>query len=269
MLLLKTSQFGIIRYEKKCENSLRYKISKNMNIATLYDLRTNKIRKEKELLEVLLESSDSVFEVGCGTGRIISMLSSRVHNIIGVEANKEFADRAKSRFSQNINVNIIEGDFQEISVSEKFDAVLFMFNIFCEFITPQQRIAVLKKAKEMISNDGIIILANDMPNFSNWCKKEDCYEATLPSIEANVLPWQCKMYVKRNTIEQTSKCQVQYTAPDNKNIIEDSYTSALLTRSELLTLYYCLGFKIEEFGGYDFSRLTDKSTTMIHILRKN
>lgn len=240
-----------------------------MNIATLYDLRTNKIYKERELLEALLKDTKSVFEVGCGTGRIISMLSDYVYSITGAEVNREFADRAKNRFSQNININIIEGDFQEIDIHEKFDAVLFMFNIFCEFTTPQQRIAALKKAKEMISDDGVIVLANDTPDFSSWCKREDCYEITLPLIGSNALPWKCKMHVKRNIREQTSKCQVQYIAPDNKSIIEDSYASALLTRSELLTLYHCLGFKIEEFGGYDFSKLTDKSTIMIHILRKD
>ena len=119
-----------------------------------------------------------------------------------------------------------------------------MFNVFCEFITPQQRIAALKKAKEMIYDDGVIVLANDMPDFSSWCKQEDCYEITLPLIDSNALPWKCKMHVKRNTIEQISKCQVQYIASDNKSITEDSCTSALLTRSELLTLYNCLGFKI-------------------------
>ena len=79
--------------------------------ALLLYMLPNKIYKERELLEVLLKDTKPVFEVGCGTGRIISMLSDYVYSITGAEVNKKFADRAKNRFSQNININIIEGDF--------------------------------------------------------------------------------------------------------------------------------------------------------------
>lgn len=239
-----------------------------MNVATLYDLRTGDMCKERQLLDKVVKSSQSVCEIGCGTGRIISMLSDRVLHITGIEANKEFANRAKIKFSKNTNVNIIEDNFLYIKTSAKFDVILLVFNVLCEFITPKIRIEALKKAKAMLSDGGIIILANDMPDFTKWCKKNDCYENTLFPAEQNSAPWDYKIYINRDQIEQISKCQIKYICRNkSQDIIEDSYASALLTRSELLTMYYCLGFQVEEFGDYNLNNLTDKSEVMIHILR--
>lgn len=76
-----------------------------------------------------IDLSDVLVDVGCGMGRVISWWLKRYPNeIIGVEYNKELAERVRDNFSKFSNVTVICGDILDHMPSN--GTVFYLFNPF-------------------------------------------------------------------------------------------------------------------------------------------
>ena len=240
---------------------------KEINRALLYDLRTQRITEDILDIKQLTKDFKNILEVGSGTGRILKHLASSKNVVLtGVEKDSLMCEIGRQKCERNKNIRVINEDFLKYQTSEKFDCVLFGFNVLTEFVDVRSRCLAIQKAKELLSSKGNIIIINDLPVFSDWSNIEAKYEFTLS--DRNLGKWNCTIICTRDLINQTSKCRVSYLRVDaDCRDIFDEYSSALLTRNELLILYMSNDLKIaEEYGSYDLNPLGTDSKVDIHIL---
>ncbi len=241
---------------------------REINRALLYDIRTQRITDDLLAIKQLTKNCQKIIEVGSGTGRILKYLATTKNTVLtGIEIDSIMYEIGRQKCERNKNIRIINENFLKYRTSEKFDCVLFGFNVLTEFIDIPSRFAAINKAKQLLSDNGRIIITNDLPVFANWSKNNVKYE--FPLSDPKLGKWICKINCSRDLINQISKCRVYYSQVDGSHPkVCDQYSSALLTRNELLVLYIASKLKIvAEYGSYDLVPLDANSQVVIHVLK--
>lgn len=88
---------------------------------------------EAELLEAMPATVERVLDLGCGDGRLISLLLDHrddVREAVGLDSSPPMLDLARARFEGDHRVQIVEHDLAEpLPVSAPFDAVVSGFAV--------------------------------------------------------------------------------------------------------------------------------------------
>ena len=242
--------------------------NKKTTAAMLYDLRTANISSDLCAIATLT-AGKSVLEVGCGTGRIIkALVNNGCPRIVGIECDEEKLRLATGdpAIAKASGVSLYAADFLAYETNERFERVLFCFNVLCEFTDVQKRITVLKAASSLLVENGQIVVACAIEDFNSLAKERMTYTFTIgEGAEA----WDVRIDAQRRHIEQISDCVLLYKNRKTGEEVCDRYTSSLLTRNELLATYSAAGLRVTaEYGGYDLSMLSCESKTLIHVLDK-
>jgi SAM-dependent methyltransferase len=234
-----------------------------MNIAELYHLRTSLIDSDLPAICELCRGVESVLEIGSGTGRILQALLP-LPRLVGVEINPEYLRFAQQRFAQHSHVQLIGANFLSVELAERFDRVLFVFNVLGEFHPVENRIAVLAKARSLLTPGGRVLVMNTVPDFENWFKKTTMHEWALAGADG----WRCRIECERDFVEEVSRCTVSYSSSNSEETIRDQYELALLTRSELRAIFAAAGLVVEaEYGCAALKPVTAQSDKLIHVLK--
>ena len=98
-----------------------------------------------------LNEDSWVLDVGCGTGKHWPAVFASGARVIGVDISAQMVQRAKEKFPF---VTIHQQAVQDLSVSEKFDAVLFL-DVF-DAISPEDWPQTLSNLRSAIRRGGIL-----------------------------------------------------------------------------------------------------------------
>jgi len=100
--------------------------------------------------------TESILEIGSGTGRILHQLESRAKRIVGIDHAKEMLRSARRRVSDK--VELIEAEAQSIPLPDfSFDYVLCLFNTFGNFEGDQND--YIQEMRRLLKTDGEIHLS--------------------------------------------------------------------------------------------------------------
>jgi len=67
-------------------------------------------------------AGDTVIEIGCGTGRLTTLLAERAARLIGVEIDEDLVDGLRERFAGAPNVSIVSADVMSTTPEELLEA---------------------------------------------------------------------------------------------------------------------------------------------------
>jgi 16S rRNA A1518/A1519 N6-dimethyltransferase RsmA/KsgA/DIM1 with predicted DNA glycosylase/AP lyase activity len=106
---------------------------------------------------VPLTEKDVFVDVGCGVGKVLSMLHSYYKNIIGVEIDPIIAELARNRVKDMDNVKVVTGNILDCKTEIKLATVFYLFNPFNSavldsFLTLVERVG-RKDVRIIYSND--------------------------------------------------------------------------------------------------------------------
>lgn len=245
-------------------------MTQTRNAAELYDLRTRHIAFDFPAINALIPADSQVLEVGAGTGRIIQQLRSKNCQIVAVELNPDAAEILRQRFSCDSHIQVKQGDFLSLSIHDNFDVVLFSFDVFSEFRSVENRIAAINHAGHLLRPGGSVILFNTVITSPNELSNEARFEFVIGDAESG--QFDCRIACQRSALFGISHCSVEYQSVSHATatIVRDNFTRALLSRNELLTLFTlhpeleC----VEEFDARSMSSVTERTETIVHILRR-
>ena len=240
---------------------------KEINRVSLYDLRTRRVMRDIDPIRQLIKGSQYILEVGSGTGRILRHLAEAKNTtFVGVEVDPLMYEIGQQNCKVYKNVELIKSDFLQYKTDRKFDCILFSFNVLAEFLDVSSRFEALRKAKELLSTMGKIIIINELLSFADMSKMNVKYKFIIGDKSSG--KWECAIDCSRDLIQQISRCRVTYSQIGGERLeVLDEYSNALLTRNELLTLYIGSGLKVDKkYGSYELGTLDTDSEVDIHVL---
>ena len=104
-----------------------------------------------------LDKTNSVLEIGVGTGRLALRFSQLCQKFTGIDISPKTVDRARENLSEQNNATILLGDFLTFDFDEQFD-VIYSSLTFMHFEDKQ---AVIDKVSSLLKNGGLFVLSTD------------------------------------------------------------------------------------------------------------
>ncbi len=114
------------------------------------------------LLQIYAPSTQSILELGCGTGVHAALLAGHGYEVYGVDLSAQMLEQANQRLlslppEEASKLQFQEGDIRTIRVDKKFDAVISLFHVFSYQITNQDLQAAFATARAHLKPGGVFI----------------------------------------------------------------------------------------------------------------
>jgi SAM-dependent methyltransferase len=144
--------------ENKCRNCLiqTEEAEKGLpeNLSEGNQIWTDNTTAEMQRLKQALKeyNPSSILEIGSGAGRIIQGVRETLleATITGVEKNQEMFSYLQGRFSEDRNVQLIQGDINNYLGQENYDLILCMMNTFGNIDNPEILKKILEQSQRFI-----------------------------------------------------------------------------------------------------------------------
>lgn len=152
---------------------------------------------EQYFLEKYMGKKGEVLNIGCGAGRESIALARRGFDVTGIDISENMIKSAKE-LSKSHNLNI---EFDVCSATDidrykdsNFDYIIFTRALYSYIPRKNLRIEVLRKAKKLLSNSGLIVISGYIVK-RKWYQKENISNF----IRRNIIS---KIYNLRHGIEK-------------------------------------------------------------------
>jgi SAM-dependent methyltransferase len=117
------------------------------------DKQVTFLRREFELDKPL-----RILDIPCGFGRHSVRLAGDGHQVVGIDLNPGFIQRArKSAYDEGVDVDFRLGDMREIEFFEDFDRAIMLFTSIGYF-ADEENLKILKKVAQAIKPGGLFCL---------------------------------------------------------------------------------------------------------------
>lgn len=136
-------------------------------VARYYDAEVGDRVDDLQLYSRLAdEYGDPIFDVGCGTGRVLLHLAQEGYRVDGIDDSREMLNRLDNKLTAMPHlrdyVSYKQGDVLTFETDEKYKLVLLTYNALMHFHTQEKQIQLLKKLYSITAVDGLLVL--DLPN---------------------------------------------------------------------------------------------------------
>jgi 2-polyprenyl-3-methyl-5-hydroxy-6-metoxy-1,4-benzoquinol methylase len=128
-----------------------YQVYQDKLVGNSAGIRKGVLEKRKffQIKNFLNKSSPTLLDIGCGGGTFLDVCKQNGWQVDGVDPSPS----ASKLILENYNINIHQGDFNNIKFNKTFD-VITLWGVLEHMSDP---ISTIKKAKELLNEDGLII----------------------------------------------------------------------------------------------------------------
>ena len=136
-------------------------------IARYYDAEVGERVDDLQLYSRLADTyGDPIFDVGCGTGRVLLHLAQEGYQVNGIDDSREMLNRLDNKLKAlphlRDNLNYIQGDILQMPTDQRYKLVLLTYNALMHFHTQPIQMMLLDKLHAITAQDGLLVL--DLPN---------------------------------------------------------------------------------------------------------
>jgi 2-polyprenyl-3-methyl-5-hydroxy-6-metoxy-1,4-benzoquinol methylase len=174
-----------------------------------------------------IKSGEKVLDVGCATGYLGKYLKKKEIEIVGIDYNDQYLEKAKDRniYSELINIDLNKINDKLNKYNNYFDSII-LFDVLEHLYNPME---VLKKLSKLLKKDGRFLV--DLPNISHGSIKYNLLINNFNYTPTGLLDsTHIRFYTPKSIIDNLSK---------NQFVIEEvkyNYTSTLGGYGQ--TVYY-------------------------------
>lgn len=104
-----------------------------------------------------LDMDKTVFEIGCGTGRIAKKIVNHCKKYVGIDISPKTIEVAKNYFKNYRNVFFINENFLEYDINQQFDIVCSTLT----FMHIREKKKALNKVFNLLKSKGLFVLSID------------------------------------------------------------------------------------------------------------
>jgi SAM-dependent methyltransferase len=125
--------------------------------------------------EMAAEYGSPIFEVACGTGRVMFHLAQAGYEVHGIDIEPAMLERARQRAAAlpalKERLTFIQGDILQYTSKQQYPLVIFPYNGLMHFHQQEQQLAVLRRLRDLMTDNGRLVL--DLPNPADSFGAED------------------------------------------------------------------------------------------------
>ena len=205
-------------------------------------------QKEVNFLKKIINKTDKIIDIGCGTGIHASLLEKDGYNIDGLDLNQEMLDIAKNRLSSNLyNQNILD-----INLNNKYNIIISMFAVINHLKDTIELEQALLNLKKILLPNGKIIIDLHNPK-SSGTKTDSCDNMK------RTMTW---IYNKESKIE---KSNIVFEI-DNQ-IYNDSHTFKIFTIEEITKSCEKIGLKVSHvLENYNIDKIGNQDSKNLQFI---
>ncbi len=130
-----------------------------LRFAQYYDSYIRGFREDLHLYGSFCNKTDTILEVGCGTGRVLEYLLKRGHAVTGVDISEEMLNLSRGKLSffvQSSALKLVRHNLADGSLSEQFTKVLVTFYTF-NYVVDRPEAFLKNTCSSMISGGSIVM----------------------------------------------------------------------------------------------------------------
>ncbi len=151
-------------------------------VARFYDAETgDRIDDLRLYSELAANQKGAIFDVGCGTGRVMIHLAQDGYAVHGVENDRAMLARLeqKLRLMPHLadKLQAVCADVLEYDCQERFGLILLSYNVMMQFLSQDAQIALLARLRGLLADDGLLVI--DLPNAGPVFASHDTDALTL------------------------------------------------------------------------------------------
>ncbi len=223
------------------------KIRKILNeTETGYDLISDKFSETRkhfwrdlEFIKDYVKDGDSVFDYGCGNGRLLELFSDKKINYFGVDISEKLINLAKNKYSgENIHFSKINPSQTSLASNDNFFNAVYSVAVFHHFPGKEYREQIVKELYRITKPGGHVIIT--VWNLWSACNDVATSGRQKKYIGEIIKNWWKKISGK--SFLDWNDCYV--TFKNNRGEIFKRYHHAF-TKREISRLLLKVGFKKE------------------------
>jgi SAM-dependent methyltransferase len=217
-----------------------------------------------------LKPTQTILDLGCGTGNHALPLARRGYDVVGVDRSQEMLAQVRIKAGQlgSAKAAFHDGDIRSLELGRKFDAVLMMFAVLGYQLNNDDVLAALRTARRHLNPGGILI-------FDVWYGPAVLH--IRPSERARVIPvgeGQIVRFAKGTLDVARQRCTVDYQLwrmKDDRVVarVEETHEMRFFFPLELSLLLETSGFLHLRTGDFpEFNREPDENTWNVVVVAK-
>lgn len=141
------------------------KLYNDADLAQFYDLE-NGWGDDMDFCLALARDAASVLDLGCGTGLLTAEIARTGTRAVGVDPALPMLEIARGR--PGGGVRWIEADARSVRLDETFDLIVLTGHAFQVFLTPEDRLAVLRTIAVHLAPGGCFVFDSRNPAVEKW-----------------------------------------------------------------------------------------------------
>ena len=110
-----------------------------------------------QLIQTYKPSSQSILELGCGTGLHAALLAEKKYLVHGIDQSADMIEKALIRKATSSKLSFAQADVRDYRSDEKYDVVISIFHVMSYQTTNKDLLAAFKTAQAHLKPEGIFI----------------------------------------------------------------------------------------------------------------
>ena len=239
----------------------------DVRLAALYDAFHPSVQRDDFAFYMpFIMSSQSVLDVGCGTGALLKRARESGHTgrLCGLDPAEGMLEQARALS----DIEWVAGDLGSASWDEEFDLVVMTGHAFQVLVEDETVLASFAAVRRCLKGDGRFAFETRNPGARAW-------ESWTPDNAREVVDGSGSVIRMAHEVElpasgDTVSFVTTFTSPDWDGPEVSRSTLRFLNADALGALLFDSGFKIEEqFGDWDRRPLDETSSEIITVARSN
>jgi len=235
--------------------------------AALYDLQYAAYRDDVPFyLRLADDQGGPVLELGAGTGRVTEALLAAGHEVVAVDASAAMLARARERLGDRPGLRLVHGDMREVRLGRRFPLVIAPFNTLMHAYTLDDQDRTLATVTAHLEPGGAFAFDLYLPRFGPMgvVRREEEWGELAPSTELFLVQHHDPAAQLVRSVYYLDETDAEGVVRRRTARLEQRYYH----RFELERALRAAGLpRVQLFGGFDRSRLDERSALMVGVAR--
>ncbi|MEM7034846.1 MAG: methyltransferase domain-containing protein [Chloroflexota bacterium] len=216
------------------------------------------------------QTSGSVLELGCGTGRIAILLAQAGIDVTGLDIVPQMLERARQKVA-GLSLQFVEGDVRSFELGRKFDLICATGGVFNMLISQADQEAMLTQVRKHLTPEGIfaIDVVIPQPDWMGSNEIEELWDTYVTEDGRTIRFSGTDHYDPLHQIKHEAAHRRWLNSDGQEVAKSSSFAFRYIFPQEMEALLHYNGFSIRHrYGDGTFESPTKESQTIFYVSQK-